>query len=1199
MDEPIAQEKYDFQLLPEEVADEDLFEDKTHEKVATTLFNIISNHNGNGQTIGLVGSWGCGKSTVIDLFRKKFQRSDNKNFCFYFDAWAHEGDHLRRIFLESLIKSIEEQLNQESKNLERIKKKVSNREKETNIKTKKYATIHGTLLAVALLFVPIGVAIISASDLSNLTLKWTGDIDWMFLLGLFLSSCPVLLFLAFAAHKTLKIYKDKKKLSAENEKGKNPKSIKERFTYIFSIIREALEMLPIINSDSSVEITQEVSEENERSSVEFEQFFTEIFREIKLLGANRKTVMIVDNLDRVASDDALKIWSTLQTFFHHRNTNIHPKSPLNKIWIIVPFDENGLAKLWENKEEPKGCAAEFFDKCFQLRLEVPPTIFTRWKKYAHDMADRALLNWPKNEKDTVIEILEGTRDNLTDALTPRHIKRYINQIGLMRQHIGHAIPTSSIAYYVVYRFLKSGNEKISFNDSDIQDNNNNNQKVCSKSFISEIIYSLPKEKEKHLVHEHIRKHLAGIIFGVDPNKGNQLLIERAIESALRSPNNKRLIKILEDNKQGFWTVFNSHIKKVQDLNTTLLYSQTVYNLLWEDYKNKCVVFLQKVSQFELSFPDTKNILSYESLIHMLIASKKKNKDQIWKELINKGLREALSEFGKDNIDLVNLNTNDLLMNLKRCVDCLGENDLQQFEFPCPNIEFWILWAKTSLDKNIPAFKWVAPQKEIFNKLPSVIEENKPIKVGVKETLLYVLNADKDYADWSNLVKACKKHIFHKNGEKSGNSHSPEVIEILTLLALRNPDSRPLINEIVKSGQFYNLVIKFNTANVIFYSAILMAFFFRNSLHTIDIPSVNQSQDGVDSAQNHWKRRKPKYAIEIWNFLKENNQLALLWDLAEDSTNTVISNIFPIAINENNAIFFNETESLKKLSLALNWTKGNDEIIDPLVRCFLENSKIIEELKEDDSLNIVEFAKEIKLILDQCSKEDLLNVIAEKLLTVEKNMWDNALLNHTDLTTLTLTIADKKTDLGLKNAYYDSIIEILTNWANNKLNPSKELIENWAELVKLLGNSFYISFQEKATSILGTNLPKITQEFFESNKPYINFDSVINRYKDNIQDAFHEAIKNNGNFRVIEIIRNIITEATFNQFIPDAHRSDIFREPFNKLLKKQEEEDKTNLLLDMAKIFNIKIDKDEPEEKQSENDSKDGEDETSNTDKEQS
>lgn len=96
----------DFELLEECSAETDLTEYQTHKGVAEILYHQITGSRGN-LTLGLEGGWGSGKSTVVSILMKEL-RNHADIMQFYFDAWAHEGDPLRRIFLESMIKQVGE-----------------------------------------------------------------------------------------------------------------------------------------------------------------------------------------------------------------------------------------------------------------------------------------------------------------------------------------------------------------------------------------------------------------------------------------------------------------------------------------------------------------------------------------------------------------------------------------------------------------------------------------------------------------------------------------------------------------------------------------------------------------------------------------------------------------------------------------------------------------------------------------------------------------------------------------------------------------------------------------------------------------------------------------------------------------------------------------------------------------------------------
>ncbi len=89
-------------LLDDSPADADAF--GAHQRIADTIAQLVEDTRG-GKTIGLSGSWGAGKSTIVRMLAHRYQANQERTL-WSLDAWAHEGDPLRRTFLERLIAAL-------------------------------------------------------------------------------------------------------------------------------------------------------------------------------------------------------------------------------------------------------------------------------------------------------------------------------------------------------------------------------------------------------------------------------------------------------------------------------------------------------------------------------------------------------------------------------------------------------------------------------------------------------------------------------------------------------------------------------------------------------------------------------------------------------------------------------------------------------------------------------------------------------------------------------------------------------------------------------------------------------------------------------------------------------------------------------------------------------------------------------------
>ncbi len=403
-------------LIEDTPADEDLFtfddDIGPHDRVAQVVADLVRSGESGGKMIGLEGGWGAGKTTVVKLLQKQLAR-DNDTTLFSFDAWAHEGDPLRRTYLESITKHFNNIKNNGwidekkwDKKLEELTKRHSTRVTTTNPKI----TTFGKLLAFSALLVPIGVPIV-ASQLSpgividdGITIFQGITNIWWFIPGIVCAGAPLITTILYSFFHLFK--------SKENDSN------------------DSKSAWAILTGNTQVDITQKTTETPDPTSIEFENYFSELMKEALEEHKKRKVVLVIDNLDRIDLKSALSNWSTLQTFLQDRDINT--EEWFKRLWVIIPYDPSGLRRLWSNHGLENGLERElpvsFMDKSFLVRFVVPPMVLSNWKMYLQKLAEYALPEHLAEDYHTICSVFNLNRVDNNDAPTPRELKLYMNQI---------------------------------------------------------------------------------------------------------------------------------------------------------------------------------------------------------------------------------------------------------------------------------------------------------------------------------------------------------------------------------------------------------------------------------------------------------------------------------------------------------------------------------------------------------------------------------------------------------------------------------------------------------------------------------------------------------------------------------------------------------------------------------------------------
>ncbi len=475
----------------------------SHASVSNAIANLIAKEEG-GRSIALTGIWGSGKSSVVQILRSKLEGNSKEystdNLVFVFDAWCHQGDPLRRSFLEQLICFLMEADWISKKNEWKQKKEeLSGRRSKTKTTQTSELRLAGLIFAISGLLIPIGAALVSLGIALSDYRSWLR-------LGFPLLALPFLIF--FAAMLFAVIAKGKISLA-----------------------------LNFISRDSKTDVVSETAETADPTSIEFRKLFISLMDEV-LDRPRRRLLIVIDNLDRVETKDAKEIWATMRTFFE-RDVHLRLASHLNHLWLLVPFAYESMLGLWKDGDK-HDFADSFLEKTFQIVFRVPPPAFSDWREYFGRQLSEAFPDHKKSELETIPILYSMSRFNKAKDVTPRGIKLFINKVGSLHRQWDDTIPLQVQALYELCR------AEITQDGSQI---------LANPGFLG-----AEQSRIEHLVSTStdLCKYLAALHFSVEPDRALHILLSSRIEGALENGDSAELDKMKEIN--GFGVVVEDIIE---------------------------------------------------------------------------------------------------------------------------------------------------------------------------------------------------------------------------------------------------------------------------------------------------------------------------------------------------------------------------------------------------------------------------------------------------------------------------------------------------------------------------------------------------------------------------------------------------------------------------------------------------------------
>ena len=1123
--------KYKFKILREEVEVEDFYEEKTHENIKCSLLDLIKNEK-EGITIGLSGQWGSGKSTIINLLQK-----EKEYVFFYFDAWAHEGDPLRRIFLESFINCLKEVELDENKiiNLEE-KRSIISREKRTKtIKITRSTTKLGLLLTVTTLILSIGLALLSSIDFDNITTNWTGSISLVLYLGTLFALSPF-----FVLAHNYYILKNEKL------------DINDLKNWAF------------LQNNSDETITEDVTGEDERSSIEFERYFKEIL-EIFNSEKPKKIILVLDNLDRVDAEVSLKIWSTLQTFIQFRNPTSKDYKIFKNIFTLIPYDEESLMKIWENfteNEEGKkvidnSFARSFFDKSFQVRIDVPKPIVSNWLGFIEKMIEKAFEDWDKKEKDVIIEVIEKTRKTILDNPKPREIKTYLNQIGFLRNHFSEDISTKSIAFYTYKRYLQGkSNDEIA-------------------DYLLKIS-QIPKE-EINLIEEDTIQELAAIIYGVNKDKGAQVLLTPKIVDALTTNKPEILSELIVNYNNVFWSIFKKIISDTNNLKNYITYSSPINNCLTElnsninsNFITLFAKYLNNEKESNYAFNDNFGVDIKNASDLFLKYSREESINKLWSFFIS--VFEYQEKNNDDSIEIKNEKAIIFINTLTHII----ETSKHPYSIKKLKINF-INWNILVRSKQfIKISKYIHPTDLIINETSNLIVEGSPVSQEAYNIISNFINSNVLKLD--PIILQLQKQINWNTGTKSGDSIRFNTIELFEMFFFKYKNYD--FSNLLKGYEIYSVCHFTSSENVKATSimATICAMYYKDKILLIknEIPQTNGYANAfIDTIINYWTTSDENNAQFTYEKLRENKSLKLVWELCMDKNNKLSIDIIDLMLkNEDNTGF--KIDNPFEVLIAINTCNAAGFEISNLVDKFFDHSDLenyflnLEEVEIDTNDYI------ISELLNSNKSEKILKKIESVVESLDSEILKISLNNDDFLFNILLQIKEENIDFTLGSALNDALYDYVKNSLlkdNNTFNVLEWQKENWSNIINLLDETFYENFCDRITKLVVDEKDNIKDEFFELNKEFLNKNLVIDLINKEINQFklyVQEALQNPPNIDKLKFIECIIKLDTAKKIAFGRDFKDVIKDNILVIHQDESSDEIKSIILIIANRFSIKF-----------------------------
>lgn len=364
--------------------DGDMF---NYSDIAQVLDEIIST-NEPPYNVAVIGKWGLGKSSLINLVTERYKKDEKKYQIQEINAWKYEKESLRKVFLKQLWQGMS---GQRVHSFETIKHELANilsaempeaQSKDNSGRTKQFFINIGLIFlfsVIAFLIYKIvqmcslGLPIFTREFFAHVFLRYCKNVSTVLIGPVFVALCKLLL---------------------DDYHAKQSQKIELNF--------------PIETTD------------------DYEIFLESRIKEQLKDHPELKIITVIDDLDRLSIDKIVEALDALKAFVG-----------FERCIFIVPFDDEiikcaldkcKMQELNDKSEITDVIESELIlDKLFQFKIYLPPILDFDIQQYAYKLAQQEVPNFISEycDETTMKKVVERVLI-YPGVTTPRQVKKLLN-----------------------------------------------------------------------------------------------------------------------------------------------------------------------------------------------------------------------------------------------------------------------------------------------------------------------------------------------------------------------------------------------------------------------------------------------------------------------------------------------------------------------------------------------------------------------------------------------------------------------------------------------------------------------------------------------------------------------------------------------------------------------------------------------------